>query len=124
VGVHREPCRHHLPDAPPIGDIVAAGAGDIATALLDECAQIARRQGFPPSDAMLQRTRSMFTTTGSLLTASMLRDVEHGAQTEVEHILGDLLRRGGMRAEYPVLRIAHAHLATYEARRRRLEAAA
>jgi 2-dehydropantoate 2-reductase len=108
----------------PIGDIVAAGAGDLATALLDECAQITRRQGFPPSDAMLQRTRAMFTTTGSLLAASMLRDVERSAQTEVEHILGDLLRRGGDSAAYPVLRIAHAHLATYEAQRRRRESAA
>ncbi len=108
----------------PIGDIVAAGAGDIATSLLDECAQVARRQGFPPSDAMLHRIRAMFTTAGSLLTASMLRDVERGAQTEVEHILGDLLRRGGARTEYPLLRIAHAHLATYEAQRRRRESAA
>jgi 2-dehydropantoate 2-reductase len=105
----------------PIGDIVAAGAGDLATALLDECAQIARRQGFPPRDATLQRTRAMFTTAGSLLTASMLRDVERSAQTEVDHILGDLLRRGEDSAAYPVLRIAHAHLATYEAQRRRRE---
>jgi 2-dehydropantoate 2-reductase len=105
----------------PIGDIVAAGAGDIAISLLDECAQIAHRQGFPPSDAMQQRIRAVFTTTGSLLTASMLRDVERGAQTEVEHILGDLLRRGGGSAAYPLLRIAHAHLATYEAQRRRRE---
>jgi 2-dehydropantoate 2-reductase len=104
----------------PIGDVVAAGGGDIATTLLDECASIARAQGFPPGDAMLQRARGMVTTAGSLFAASMLRDIERGARTEVDHVLGDLLRRGGDALGAPsVLRIAHAHVATYEAQRMR-----
>jgi 2-dehydropantoate 2-reductase len=48
----------------------------------------------------------------------MLRDIERGAQTEVEQILGDLLRRrasGGN--ERSVLRMAYAHVKAYEARR-------
>lgn len=102
----------------PIGDIVAAGASDIAVSLLDECVSIARDAGVAPSDAAIERTRAMVTAAGSPMAASMLRDVERGARTEVEHIIGDLLQRGRAPA-YPVLRMAHAHLATYEARRTR-----
>src|SRR5205085_7970820 len=34
----------------PIGDIVAAGAAGLPSALLDECAAIASREGFPPGE--------------------------------------------------------------------------
>jgi 2-dehydropantoate 2-reductase len=101
-----------------VGDIVAAGAADLATSLLDECAAIAGQQGFPPREAAMQRNRAMFTAAGSGFTASMLRDVERGARTEVEHVLGDLLRRGDQAANpHALLRIAYAHLMAYEARR-------
>jgi 2-dehydropantoate 2-reductase len=105
----------------PFGDIVAAGAADWATALLDECADIAARQGFPPRPEFLAQIRGLFAAPGSSLMASMLRDVERGAPVEADHILADLLRRagpaGGERA--PLLRIACAHLRAYEARRAR-----
>ena len=108
-----------------IGDIVAAGAADLATVLLDECAAIAGGQGFPPGAAAMQRNRAMFTAAGSPFTASMLRDVERGAHTEVEHILGDLLRRGDQPAgAHTLLRIAYAHITAYEARRARTQATA
>src|SRR5882757_757877 len=108
-----------------IGDIVAAGAADLAVSLLEECAAVAARQGFAPSAASLQRSRATFTTPGSGLTASMLRDVERGARTEFDHVLGDLLRRGGEAiGDRSLLRIAHAHLAAYEARRLRIQSAA
>lgn len=103
-----------------VGDIVAAGAADLAISLLAECAAIAARQGFPPSDAALQRGRTMFTAAGSAFTASMLRDVERNARTEADHVLGDLLQRGEEPANsYSLLRIAYAHLRAYEARRAR-----
>ena len=107
----------------PIGDIVAAGAGDLAVALLEECGTIARKEGYAPGDPMMQRTRAMVTTPGSMFAASMLRDIERGARTECEHILGDLLRRGRDNATHPVLRVAYAHVATYEAQRARRPAA-
>jgi 2-dehydropantoate 2-reductase len=101
-----------------IGDIVAAGAADLATALLDECAAIAARQGFAPSEAAMQRSRAMFTAPGSALTASMLRDIERGAPIEAEHVIGDLLRRSGKETEAgSLLRTAYLHLKAYEARR-------
>jgi 2-dehydropantoate 2-reductase len=104
----------------PVGDIVAANAGNTATALLDECAAIATAQGFVPREAFLARSRTMLTTPGSTFAASMLRDVERGAPIEADHIIGDLLRRGGNEsARQPLLRIAYAHLQAYEARRKR-----
>jgi 2-dehydropantoate 2-reductase len=105
-----------------IGDIVAAGAADLATTLLDECAAIAARQGFPPREAALRGSRAMYTAAGSGFTASMLRDIERNARTEADHVLGDLLRRSSDAPAAPtLLRIAFAHLAAYEARRTRTQ---
>ena len=102
------------------GDIVAAGAGDLATGLFDECAAIAAANGFKPSADHVERTRKVLTESGSPMTASMLRDIEAGAPIEAGHILGDLLRRaGGEGSERSLLRIAFAHARAYEARRLR-----
>lgn len=104
-----------------IGDIVTAGGGDLATALLDECTAIASEQGFPTRAEALHRSRTMLTATGSPLTASMLRDVEGNGRTEFEHVLGDLVkRRRTTENTVSVLRTAYVHLAAYEARQRRL----
>jgi 2-dehydropantoate 2-reductase len=102
-----------------IGDIVAAGATDVVTALLDESAAIATAQGFPPRQSAIERTRDNYTRPGSTMTASMLRDIERGGPIEADHIIGDLLRRGGNPAASPMLGIVHAHLKAYEARRAR-----
>ena len=108
-----------------VGDIVAANAGNLAIALLDECSAIAAAQGFAPREATNVRNRTMLTTPGSTFAASMLRDIEHGAPIEADHIVGDLLRRGAAQSgDSPLLRIAYAHLKAYEARRRRENAAA
>jgi 2-dehydropantoate 2-reductase len=104
-----------------VGDIVTAGGAEFASALLAECAAIAARQGFPPREGFLDRNRRIFTIAGSSLKASMLRDIEHDAPIEADHILGDLLRRAGQGDSAPplLLRIALAHLKAYEARRAR-----
>jgi 2-dehydropantoate 2-reductase len=103
-----------------VGDIVAARAADLSSALLDECAAIAARQGFRPSQASIERSRAMLTAAGSPVTASMLRDIEKGAPVEADHILGDLLARAGQPADAPsLLRIAYLHVKAYEARRAR-----
>jgi 2-dehydropantoate 2-reductase len=103
-----------------VSDIVAAGAADFTTGLLDECCGIATAQGFPPSAAAVQRMHGMLTAPGSTFAASMLRDIERGAPIEADHIIGDLLARGTQqRDKYPLLRVAAAHLKAYEARRTR-----
>ena len=96
---------------------MAAGGADLATTLLDECAAIAARQGFPPRVSSTQRNRAILTTAGSRHTASMLRDIERSPPIEADRVIGDLLRRGGEDTS-PLLRIAYAHRKTYEARRR------
>lgn len=108
-----------------VGDIVSAGGQDLALALLDECAAIATHNGFAPAAASLERGRAMVGAAGSPITASMFKDIERGAPTEAEHIVGDLLRRGAAApgADRSLLRVAYVHLKTYEARRAREEAA-
>jgi ketopantoate reductase len=101
-----------------IGDIVAAGASDLAAILFAEYAPIAAKEGFSLRPAFAERTRAMLTAPSSLLTASMLRDIERGAPVEADHILGDLLRRAASN-DGSLLRIAYAHVTAYEARQAR-----
>ena len=75
-----------------IGDIVAAGAAGLTEALLEECRHIAASQDQVIRPEVLQRIRTLLTQAGSTIMASMLRDVERGARTEADHVLGDLLR--------------------------------
>jgi 2-dehydropantoate 2-reductase len=56
---------------------------------------------------------------GSPLMASMLRDIEKGAPTEGDHVLGDLLARGAGGDASILLNAAYAHVKSYEARRAR-----
>ncbi len=104
-----------------VGDIVATGSGEkITLALLGEHASVAKAEGFPTPEAVLQNYRGMLTKKGSVFAASMLRDVESGGQAEGDHILGALLglaRKHGLAT--PVLEIAATNLEAYAARRKR-----
>ncbi|MBE1162691.1 2-dehydropantoate 2-reductase [Dyella acidiphila] len=103
----------------PVGAIVAAPGGtQAALGLLEDCHQVAAACGHPPSEASLQRARTTLTEAGSSVSASMMRDLEQGAQIEADHIVGDMLQRGEAAGlELRVLRVAYAHLKAYEARR-------
>jgi len=108
-----------------IGDIVEGGGSDIATAMFGECAAIAAHNGFAPRPQAVERGRAMLTAAKSPVTASMFKDIERGARTEADHIVGDLLRRGGDSPEQvSLLRVAMTHLKAYEVRRARESAAA
>lgn len=108
-----------------IGDIADAGGTCLAAALLDECAGVAATNGFPMPQPVMDRNRAILTTHGSPMTASMLRDIERGARTEGDHVLGDLLRRSNSSSDAPsLLRAAYVHVKAYEARRLRSEKAA
>ena len=103
-----------------IGDIERAGASGVAIALFNECAAIATAAGYPPRQAVVDRAGVTLTMKGSSLTASMMKDIERGARTEGEHIIGDLIaRRVGAGDERSLLDIVYAHLRTYESRRGR-----
>jgi 2-dehydropantoate 2-reductase len=103
-----------------VGDIVAGGGAPLVTALYEEICLIAAANRHPLRPPAAERARAMLTTAGSPFNSSMARDVEGGLPTEADHVVGDLLRRakGG---DYPVLKIAFAHLKTYEARRARTQ---
>ncbi|MFC7736850.1 2-dehydropantoate 2-reductase [Roseomonas sp. GCM10028921] len=102
-----------------IGDILAAPGGrEALLGLFAECRAIATAAGHEPRPAFVGFAEGVLTTEGSPLVASMLRDIERGAPTEGESILGDLAGRAerlGVAA--PMLRLARLHVAAYEARR-------
>jgi 2-dehydropantoate 2-reductase len=108
-----------------LGDILTAPGGHEAIlALYAECRAVAAAAGYPSTPAYVEFVTKLYTTAGSPLKASMLRDIERGAATEGEHVLGDLATRARtLGIATPILDLARIHLATYEAARAR-EAAA
>ncbi len=104
-----------------VGDIMATGEGE---ALMEEtfvaCVGTAAAAGHPPREKALAGARKFLFERGSTFTASMLRDVEAGLRTEVDHIVGDMLKRVRAAGVDPgPLRAAYAHLQAYQARRKR-----
>jgi 2-dehydropantoate 2-reductase len=107
-----------------VGDIMAANGKELTLALLSESVGIASAHGFTMSETVMKQRAAILTTPGSGFAASMLRDVEHGARIEADHIVGDMIQRGeALKRDIPLLRIAYTNLKAYEARRER-EAAA
>jgi 2-dehydropantoate 2-reductase len=107
-----------------IGDILKTRDGKrLIEGIYGECLGIAQHNGFPISDAVQTRDRGVLLKEGSPLTASMLRDIENRSKIEADHIVGNLIERGGeaQRAAAPLslLRVAYTHLKAYEARETR-----
>lgn len=102
-----------------VGEIVATTDGAaLIHRLYEECTAIAARTGHAPDAAAVEAAHGILTAAGSPLKASMLRDLERGARTECEHILGDLRERAiGFGLDTPLLAAALAHLRVYEAAR-------
>ena len=101
-----------------VGDIVAAGGADLAAALLEECRAIAAAAGYPPRADSLKASLARLTDPRSVVTASMLGDVERGGRTEADHVLGDLLRRRGGASDgnRSLLRVAYVAVKAAAAR--------
>ena len=104
-----------------VGEIVAtAGGADVARRLYVECTETARCTRHALSTTTIADAERLLTMPNSPLKASMLRDLERGAPTEAEHILGDLRARAIAHAlDTPLLVAALAHLRVYEANRAR-----
>ncbi len=103
-----------------IGEILATRDGKIHTQrYLDSCIAIAVKEGYPPRPAIMDRFHAVMTSVGSTLTASMLRDLESGNDVEVDHIVGYMLEKARTHAiDDSMISIAHAHLKTYQNRRK------
>jgi 2-dehydropantoate 2-reductase len=100
-----------------IGQIVAVpGGADIVRRLYLECCEVARHSGFGPSGDDVEQALRILTAEHSPLKASMLRDLERGHRTEVEHVVGDMLDRArAFGIDAPLLGAACAHLRVHEA---------
>jgi 2-dehydropantoate 2-reductase len=100
----------------PVGDIVAVpGGADFALKVLDECAAIANACGHSPSSSFLNWHAEAISKPRSNLTSSMYRDMRKGAPVEVDHILGDLLKRGAAQSvSAPLLNAAFIRLHVYQ----------
>ncbi len=101
-----------------VGEIVAAPEGEaLMLELLAECEGVAGASGYPPRPRSRQLCRATLTERGSDFSASMRRDLEKGARTEGDAILGDMLRRArGFGIATPILRLAASHLWVHERR--------
>lgn len=95
-----------------IGEISRTDEGAaILSELLDEAAAVAAHAGHAPAATYLAGTRRAMTDRTSPMTASMLRDLESGAEIEAEHIVGDMYRRGRAAGlAMPLFRVARTHL--------------
>jgi len=104
-----------------VGDILSTDDGAALSAeAFDACRRTAEAAGSPPREAALDRFRAMLTDRTSMLTASMLRDLESGGRTEGAHIVGDMLRRARAAGVDPgPLRAAWCHLQAAERIRER-----
>jgi 2-dehydropantoate 2-reductase len=77
-----------------VGEIVRTPHGrEIFLDQLRNGATIAAANGHAPSEAFMRTWEETFSQQDSQYATSMLRDIERGGQTEVEHILGFMLNR-------------------------------
>jgi 2-dehydropantoate 2-reductase len=99
-----------------VGDIIASPGGrDFILGVRDEISAVAKAAGYAPRAPFLERTQGMLTAEGSMLTASMFRDIKVGAAIESDQIIGDLIARAdAAKAPVPKLRVIYTHLKAYE----------
>ena len=103
------------------GDILASADGQaIVEETLEECRKVAAAAGHDPSAPAQAFARQSLLQKGSLFAASMLHDLEKGSMVEADHVVGDMIKRAKKAGiATPNLRLAHAHLQVYLARRAR-----
>ena len=104
-----------------VGSIVAGTDGKaIMEELIAESAAVARAAGYPPAEEYLATARGILTAAGSDATASMLRDIRKAARPRATTSSARCCAaRANFGVPTPLLRIANAHLQTYEAERKK-----
>ena len=101
-----------------VGVIESTEFGGQATQrMFEECCSIAEKSGFPISEMVRAQSLGILRKENSDFTASMLRDLESGYQTEHEHIIGSMLRRGKQaKLDCPSLQLAYTQMMIRELR--------
>ena len=86
-------------------------------ALIDECARVAAVNGMEPAPESMAQIKALLTDLKSSVVASMLRDMQRGANAEGDQIIGDMLERAkAAQVSAPLLGIAYANLQIYQNR--------
>ena len=101
-----------------VGEIVRTSDGRELFLNQFHCAaRIAAANDHMPSDAFMAAWEETFSQRDSQYATSMLRDIERGSQTEVEHILGFMLTKArAAHIEHQTLLLAYTHIKAYEQR--------
>lgn len=102
-----------------VGEILATADGrTLMKRYLDSSVAIAAKSGYQPRPQILERYEKVMNSAGSVLTASMLRDLESFGPIEADHVVGFML---GKAREFGIddtmLSVAYVHLKAYENRR-------
>jgi 2-dehydropantoate 2-reductase len=102
-----------------VGEIARAPGGtDFGIELLESNAEVATREGYPPSASFLEEYRALFRNQASHYTTSMLRDIERKGPIEADHIIGFMCEKARQHnLDDRLHRIIFTHLKAYEARR-------
>jgi 2-dehydropantoate 2-reductase len=102
-----------------VGEIIRTPNGrEIFLDQLQCGAAIATANGHPPSEAFMRSWQETFSQQDSQYATSMLRDVERGGATEVEHILGFMLNKAReANIAHRTLLLAYTHIKAFEQRR-------
>ncbi len=102
-----------------VGEIARTKYGsDLMIDFLERNAEIAKREGFGPSEAFLGEYRALFRNKELQYTASMLRDIERGGPVEADHILGFMVDKAAAhQVDGMMHRIIYTHLQSYQERR-------
>jgi 2-dehydropantoate 2-reductase len=117
----------HLSTAAAMTCLMRANVGEIVRTpngrelFLDQLqcgAAIAAANGHAPSEGFMRSWQETFSERNSQYATSMLRDVERGGPTEVEHILGFMLDKASeANIAHHTLLLAYTHIKAFEQRR-------
>nr|QIG94190.1 2-dehydropantoate 2-reductase [Bradyrhizobium sp. 6(2017)] len=117
----------HLSTAAAMTCLMRANVGEIVRTpygrelFLDQLrcgAAVAAANGHAPSDSFMKSWEETFSQRDSQYATSMLRDVERGGSTEVDHILGFMLNRAiDANIAHRTLMLAYTHIKALEQRR-------
>jgi 2-dehydropantoate 2-reductase len=104
-----------------VGDVVTAAGPEFPMRFVAECEAVAGVNGHPPNEQQIAWIGNTLTQAGSPIMASMVRDIERGGPVEADHVIGDMIQRGGGGRKMPLMQMAYQHLKAYQVRRKREE---